>query len=108
MKGGDNMNREQIKCLVAGLGIASLVAGISIAAPAQAAKSGWGGGAGAGSAPKDKAEVAEQAPVKAEKKDVKKIKKTKKDVKKDADKNLKEGYKPKETPGKSGWGGSSK
>jgi len=39
-KGGDNMDKEQIKSLVAGLGIASLVAGVSIAAPTQAAQSG--------------------------------------------------------------------
>jgi len=40
MKGGENMDKEQIKSIVAGLGIASLVAGVSIAAPAQAAQSG--------------------------------------------------------------------
>jgi radical SAM modification target selenobiotic family peptide len=40
MKGGDNMDKDQIKSLVAGLGIASLVAGVSIAAPANAAQSG--------------------------------------------------------------------
>lgn len=39
-KGGENMDKDQIKSLVAGLGIASLVAGVSIAAPAQAAQSG--------------------------------------------------------------------
>ena len=40
MEGGENMNKDQIKCLVAGLGIASLVAGVSIAAPTHAAQSG--------------------------------------------------------------------
>jgi radical SAM modification target selenobiotic family peptide len=40
MEGGENVDKEQIKSLVAGLGIAGLVAGISIAAPAQAAQSG--------------------------------------------------------------------
>jgi radical SAM modification target selenobiotic family peptide len=40
MKGGENMDKEQLKSFVAGLGIASLVAGVSIAAPAGAAQSG--------------------------------------------------------------------
>jgi radical SAM modification target selenobiotic family peptide len=40
MKGGDNMDKDQIKSLVAGLGIASLVAGVSIVSPANAAQSG--------------------------------------------------------------------
>jgi radical SAM modification target selenobiotic family peptide len=40
MKGGESMDKEQIKSFVAGLGIASLVAGVSIAAPSQAAQSG--------------------------------------------------------------------
>ena len=39
-KGGEKMDKEQIKSIVAGLGIASLVAGVSIAAPTQAAQSG--------------------------------------------------------------------
>jgi len=39
-KGGESMDKEQIKSFVAGLGIASLVAGVSIAAPSQAAQSG--------------------------------------------------------------------
>ena len=39
-KGGENMDKDQIKSFVAGLGIASLVAGVSIAAPSHAAKSG--------------------------------------------------------------------
>jgi len=34
------MDKEQIKGLVAGLGIASLVAGVALAVPAQAAQSG--------------------------------------------------------------------
>lgn len=40
MKGGENMGKDQIKSFVAGLGIASLVAGASVAAPVQAAQSG--------------------------------------------------------------------
>jgi len=40
MKGGENMDKDQIKSFVACLGIASLVAGASVAAPAQAASSG--------------------------------------------------------------------
>jgi radical SAM modification target selenobiotic family peptide len=40
MKGGENMDKDQIKSLVAGLGIASLVAGVSIAVPTHAAQSG--------------------------------------------------------------------
>lgn len=40
-KGGENMDKDQIKGFVAGLGIASLVAGAALAAaPAQAAQSG--------------------------------------------------------------------
>lgn len=39
-KGGENMDKDQIKSLVAGLGIAGLVAGVSIAAPSHAAQSG--------------------------------------------------------------------
>ena len=39
-EGGENMDKDQIKSLVAGLGIASLVAGVSIAAPTHAAQSG--------------------------------------------------------------------
>jgi radical SAM modification target selenobiotic family peptide len=34
------MEKDQIKSLVAGLGIASLVAGVTLSAPAQAAQSG--------------------------------------------------------------------
>lgn len=40
MKGGENMDKDQMKSFVAGLGIASLVAGVSFAAPSYAAKSG--------------------------------------------------------------------
>jgi radical SAM modification target selenobiotic family peptide len=40
LKGGENMDKVQIKSLVAGLGIASLVAGVSIVAPTHAAQSG--------------------------------------------------------------------
>lgn len=40
MKGGENMDKDKIKSLVAGLGIASLVAGVSLAAPTHAAQSG--------------------------------------------------------------------
>jgi radical SAM modification target selenobiotic family peptide len=40
MKGGENMDKDQIKSLVAGFGIAGLVAGVSIAAPTHAAQSG--------------------------------------------------------------------
>ena len=40
MKGGRNMDKDQMKSFVAGLGIAGLVAGVSIAAPAGAAQSG--------------------------------------------------------------------
>jgi len=40
LKGGENMDRDQIKSFVAGLGIASLVAGALIALPAEAAQSG--------------------------------------------------------------------
>jgi len=40
MKGGENMGKDQIKSFVACLGIASLVAGASVAATAQAASSG--------------------------------------------------------------------
>lgn len=39
-KGGEIMDKDPIKSFVAGLGIASLVAGISIAAPTHAAQSG--------------------------------------------------------------------
>lgn len=39
-KGGRNMDKDQMKSFVAGLGIAGLVAGVSIAAPAGAAQSG--------------------------------------------------------------------
>jgi radical SAM modification target selenobiotic family peptide len=40
MEGGENMNKDQIRSLVAGLGIASLVAGVFVAAPTYAAQSG--------------------------------------------------------------------
>jgi radical SAM modification target selenobiotic family peptide len=89
MEGGENMDKDQIKSLVAGLGIASLVAGVSIAAPTHAAQSGWGGGAGAGSTPKEKSAVLKNAT------SAKAGKKAKKDVKKDAAKDQKAGEKPK-------------
>lgn len=39
-KGGDNMEKDIIRSLVAGMGIAGLVAGTTLAAPALAAESG--------------------------------------------------------------------
>lgn len=39
-KGGDNMEKDMIRSLVAGMGIAGLVAGTTLAAPALAAESG--------------------------------------------------------------------
>lgn len=39
-KGGDNMEKDMIRSLVAGMGIAGLVAGTTLAAPAMAAESG--------------------------------------------------------------------
>ncbi|MSN24370.1 MAG: selenobiotic family radical SAM modification target peptide [Geobacter sp.] len=39
-EGGDNMEKDMIKSLVAGMGIAGLVAGTSLSAPALAAQSG--------------------------------------------------------------------
>ena len=40
LEGGDSMGNDGIKGIVAGLSIATLVAGASFAAPAQAAKTG--------------------------------------------------------------------
>lgn len=39
-KGGDNMEKDIIRSLVAGMGIVGLVAGTTLAAPALAAESG--------------------------------------------------------------------